>query len=201
MDDEGLVERIAAGDVGAFSELYDRHAQRIYAWSAHVLGPAQAEDAIQEIFLRLWQHADQFNRRRGTFASWFTAVVRHHLIHELRRKGVQRRLDAAYEIADVLATVPSREPQPDEAATERETSATLARALRLLPEGQRQILVLAYFAGMSQSQIAEQLALPLGTVKKRIRLGMRKLRAALEQEARSLNDPAGDPTGRTGASE
>ena len=201
MDDEDLVELVAAGETGAFSELYDRHAKRIYAWSAHVLGPARAEDAIQEIFLRLWQHADQFNRRRGTFASWFTAVVRHHLIHELRREGVRRRLDAAYEIADVLATVPSSEPQPDEAASERETNARLARAMRLLPEGQRQIIVLAYFAGMSQSQIAEQLALPLGTVKKRTRLGMRKLRAALEPEATSLTEPAEDPAGRAGANE
>jgi len=201
VDDEELVERVADGDVGAFSELYDRHAQRVFTWSAHLLGPARAEDAIQEIFLRLWQHAGQFDRGRGTFVSWFTAVVRHHLIHELRREAVRRRLDAAYEIADVLATAPSGELQPDEAATRQETSAAVARAMRLLPEGQRHVIVLAYFAGMSQSQIAEQLALPLGTVKKRVRLGMRKLRAALEPEAMSPIDPAGDPSGRAGASE
>src|SRR5262249_41381406 len=81
-------------------------------WTAHVLGPARAEDAIQEIFLRLWQHAGQFNRGRGTFVSWFTAVVRHPPIHELRRRAGRRRLGAAYEIAEVLATVPPGEPPP-----------------------------------------------------------------------------------------
>jgi RNA polymerase sigma-70 factor, ECF subfamily len=179
VDDEQLVERVAAGDVGAFSDLYDRHSQRMYAWSAHVLGPERAEDAIQEIFLRLWQHAGQFDRGRGSFGSWFTAIARHLLVHELRRAGMRRRLDAAHDIAELLATVPSGEPQPEEVAGEHESASELARALRLLPDEQRLVLVLAYFGGLSQSQIAEQLALPLGTVKKRIRLGMRKLRAAL----------------------
>ena len=201
MEDEALISRVAGGDVGAFSELYDRHAQRVFAWSAHVLGPGRAEDAIQEIFLRLWQHAAQFDSRRGTFAAWFTAIARHHLVHELRREGMRRRMDAATELGDVLAAAPSPEPLPDEAAFEREDAAALRRALRLLPEEQRQVVVLAYFTGLSQSQIADQLALPLGTVKKRVRLGMSKLRTALEPGFEDATEAAGDPPTLAGATD
>ncbi len=177
--DEVLVSRTAAGDLAAFTQLYDRHARRIHAWSAHVLGAGRAEDAMQEIFLRLWQHAGQFDRERGTFVTWFTAIARHHLVQVLRQESMRRRLAMAAEIAGVLEHAPSPAPGPEETVGQREDGAALAGALRLLPEEQRRVLVLAYFGGLSQSQIAEQLALPLGTVKKRVRLGMGKLRGAL----------------------
>ena len=177
--DEELVARTARGDLAAFTQLYDRYARRIHAWSAHVLGTGRAEDAMQEIFLRLWQHAGQFDGERGTFVTWFTAIARHHLVHVLRQDGIRRRVAVAAEIAGVLEHASAAAPGPDETVGQREEGAALARALRLLPEEQRQVLVLAYFGGMSQSQIADQLAIPLGTVKKRVRLGMDKLRDSL----------------------
>jgi RNA polymerase sigma-70 factor (ECF subfamily) len=177
--DEELVVRTARGDLAAFTLLYDRYARRIHAWSAHVLGTGRAEDAMQEIFLRLWQHAGQFDGGRGTFVSWFTAIARHHLIHVLRQDGMRRRVAVADEIAGVVEQIPATSPGPDETVGRREDGAALARALRRLPEEQRQVLVLAYFGGLSQSQIADQLSIPLGTVKKRVRLGMGKLRDAL----------------------
>ena len=177
--DEELVARTAGGDLAAFTQLYNRYARRIHAWSAHVLGTGRAEDAMQEIFLRLWQHAGQFDGDRGSFVTWFTAIARHHLVHVLRQDGMRRRLAVTAEIACVLEHASAAAPGPDETVGQREDGAALARALRLLPEEQRQALVLAYFGGLSQSQIAAQLALPLGTVKKRIRLGMSKLRSAL----------------------
>jgi RNA polymerase sigma-70 factor, ECF subfamily len=73
--DEELVARTARGDLAAFTQLYDRYARRIRAWSAHVLGTGRAEDAMQEIFLRPWQHAGQFDGGRGTFVTWFTAIA------------------------------------------------------------------------------------------------------------------------------
>lgn len=179
MGDEELVARTARGDLAAFTQLYDRYARRIHAWAAHVLGTARAEDAMQEIFLRLWQHAGQFDRQRGPFVTWFTAIARHHLLQVLRQDGMRRRLAVAAEIAGVLEHASSPAPGPDETVGQREDGAALARAMRLLPEEQRQVLVLAYFGGLSQSQIADQLAIPLGTVKKRVRLGMGKLRDAL----------------------
>lgn len=198
MDDEALVRRVAAGEVDAFTQLYDRYAQRTYTWSAHVLGPGRAEDAIQEIFLVLWQHAGQFDPGRGSFRSWFSAIARHHLVRELRRDGIRRQLDAALDVAEVLASAVSPEPGPEESASGHEEVRALARALHLLPQEQRQVLVLAYFGGLSQSQIAGQLALPLGTVKKRVRLGMRKLREALEARPAEM---AGDPSRSAGATD
>ena len=188
------MSRTAAGDIGAFTELYDRYARRLHAWCAHVLGVGRAEDAMQEIFLRLWQHAGQFDRDRGTFTTWFTAIARHYLLQALRRESIRRRVAIATEVAAVLEQARALAPGPEETLTQREDGANLARALRLLPDEQRQVLVLAYFGGLTQSQIAGQLALPLGTVKKRIRLGMGKLRDALAPGGSSKETPA---AGRT----
>jgi RNA polymerase sigma-70 factor (ECF subfamily) len=179
MADEELVARTARGDLAAFTQLYDRYARRIHAWSAHVLGTGRAEDAMQEIFLRLWQHAGQFDGERGMFVTWFTAIARHHLVHVLRQDGMRRRVAVAAEIAGVLEHASAAAPGPEEMVGQREDGAVLATALRLLPEEQRQVLVLAYFGGLSQSQIADHLSIPLGTVKKRVRLGMGKLRDTL----------------------
>jgi RNA polymerase sigma-70 factor (ECF subfamily) len=176
-DDESLTARVAAGDVAAFTQLYERYAQRIYAWCVHMLGAGRAEDAVQEIFLRLWQASAQFDPARGRFATWFYAIARHHLMHELRKAGMRRRLEVAAEIAEVLAAPAT---DPAEVAGARDAATSLARALARLPEEQRQVLAMAYFGGLSQSQIATHLAVPLGTVKKRVRLGMGKLRVALQ---------------------
>lgn len=183
------MSRTAAGDIAAFTELYDRYARRIHAWCAHVLGAGRAEDAMQEIFLRLWQHAGQFDRERGTFTTWFTAIARHYLVHVLRRDSMLRRVAMATELAAVLEHGSALTPGPEETLAQREDGAALAGAMKLLPDEQRQVLVLAYFGGLSQSQIAEDLALPLGTVKKRIRLGMGKLRGALAPQASSQQPP------------
>jgi RNA polymerase sigma-70 factor (ECF subfamily) len=180
VEDEVLAARVAAGDVDAFKALYDRYVRRTYTWCAHVLGPGRAEDAIQEIFLKLWQHAGRFDPGRGSFASWFTSITRHHLAHELRRDSAGRRQDAALGIAELLDGAVSPDVGPEETAWRREEAGALARALKALPEEQRRVLVLAYFGGMSQSQIARTLRLPMGTVKKRVNLGMRKLRGALD---------------------
>ena len=176
-DDESLTALVAAGDVAAFTQLYERYAQRIYAWCVHALGVGRAEDAVQEIFLRLWQAAEQFDPARGRFVTWFFAVARHHLMHELRRAGLRRRLEVASEIAEVFAAPAA---DPEELAGARDDAIALARALQRIPEEQRQVLAMAYFGGLSQSQIAAHLDVPLGTVKKRVRLGMGKLRAALQ---------------------
>ncbi len=175
-DDESLTARVAAGDVAAFTQLYERYAQRIHAWCVHTVGAGGAEDAVQEIFLRLWQGAAQFDPARGRFVTWFFAIARHHLVHELRRAGLRRRVEVAAEIAEVFAAPTA---DPEELAGARHDATSLARALLRLPEEQRLVLAMAYFGGLSQSQIAIHLAVPLGTVKTRVRLGMDKLRAAL----------------------
>ena len=174
--DEALAARVAQGDVAAFAILYDRYARRVYAWSAHLVGSAEAEDVVQETFLRLWDKAGQFDARRGRFASWFMTIARHQLMRQLRRRSVQQRIVAADEIERVLADAIAPGRELEDEAWARETSSALLRALALLPTEQRRVLVLGYFAGLSQSEIARAIGAPLGTVKKRTRLGLAKLR-------------------------
>ncbi len=179
--DESLVARVGVGDVAAFGALYDRYAQRIFAWSAHLVGAAEAEDVVQEIFLRLWERAGQFDARRGRFSWWFMAIARHHLMGQLRRRSAHQRLIAADEIERVLAGAIAPGRTPEDLAASQEGAGAVLAGLATLPAEQRRVLVLAYFAGLSQSAIARVTGAPLGTVKKRTRLGLQKLRERLAE--------------------
>ena len=152
----------------------------MYAWAAHLVGSAEAEDVVQETYLRLWDKAHQFDVRRGRFASWFMAIARHVVMGQLRRRTTQQLLIAADEIERVLAD--AAEPGGDlaEEVWLRERASALLLALATLPEEQRRVLVLAYFAGLTQSAIAAYTGAPLGTVKKRTRLALQKLRDRLQ---------------------
>src|SRR5918994_7403457 len=87
--DDSLAERVAHGDLAAFEALYDRYVREVHALAAHVLGRAAAEEAVQDIFLRLWERAGQFEPRRGSFGGWFMSLARHRVIDEIRRRRVQ----------------------------------------------------------------------------------------------------------------
>jgi RNA polymerase sigma-70 factor (ECF subfamily) len=177
--DEALVARVARKDVAAFAILYDRYAQRVYAWSAHMVGSAEAEDVLQESFLRLWDKAGQFDARRGRFASWFMAIARHQLVRQLRKRGIDQRVVAADEVERVLADAVAPGRDVETQAWVNESASAVLRALPLLPAEQRRVIVLAYFAGFTQSAIAKITGAPLGTVKKRTRLALQKLREHL----------------------
>jgi len=177
--DEELAAAVARGDVDAFAALYDRYAARVYAWSAHLVGPSNAEDVVQEVFLRLWDKAGQFDPARGRFVTWFMAIARHHLIGVAKKRSAQRRMAAAAEIEELLSRVVDERADTERDAIERDLGDSVVRALTDIPPEQRRVLVLAYFGGLSQSEIARLLAEPLGTVKKRTRLGLQKLRLAL----------------------
>jgi len=177
--DEALCARVSEHDVAAFEALYDRYRHRVYAWAAHVLGPRQAEDTTQEVFALLWRRAGQFNQSRGQFKQWFWALTRNLILRELRGVGEQRRLQMADQIAELLSTAIAEGVDVEEAAFAKADSQRALEALGQLPSEQRRVLVMSYFVGLSHSAIALQLNLPLGTVKKRARLGMQKLRQAL----------------------
>lgn len=181
--DEELAAAVARGDLAAFSLLYDRYAQRIYIWGAHVVGPAEAADIVQEVFLRLWEKAAQFDPGRGRFTTWFMAIARHHLIGRAKKRSQQERLVAAEEIERLLANTVDERADTEREALDNIRGDAVTRALADIPLEQRRVLILAYFAGLSQSQIAAQLREPLGTVKKRTRLGLQKLRVALAEES------------------
>jgi RNA polymerase sigma-70 factor, ECF subfamily len=179
--DEVLAARVAGRDVAAFGLLFDRYAQTVYVFAAHMLGTADADEIVQEVFLRFWNRAGQFDPLRGSFRGWFMAIARHQILNELRRRGQEQRRLAADAIDRVLAEATDPAVDVEEVAWLHERQDSVLRALGDLPEEQRRALILAYFGGLSHSAIAQLLELPLGTVKKRIQLGMRKLRAALAQ--------------------
>ncbi len=177
--DEALCARVAERDVAAFEALYDRYRDRVYAWAAHVLGPRQAEDTTQEVFALLWRRAGQFNPSRGQFTQWFWALTRNHILRELRGISRQKRTQIADQIAALISTAITEGVDVEEAAFAKVDSQRALDTLGRLPPDQRRVLVMSYFVGLSHSAIAEELSLPLGTVKKRARLGMQKLRQAL----------------------
>ena len=178
--DETLAARVATGDLAAFSLLYDRYERPVYTMAAHLLDAVEAEDVVQEVFLRLWRGVAQFDETRGRFAPWFMTITRHEVLARLRRRTREQRLALAEDIDRVLAANPDPAIDIEEQAWRRERGDFVLHALNTLPVEQRRVLVLSYFGDLSQATIAESLGWPLGTVKKRIRLGLRKLRRALE---------------------
>lgn len=172
--DEDLVLKVAEGDRRAFLELYDRHASRVYALALRMLGEGMAaEDVTQEVFIKLWSRAETYRPRRGSLITWLLTIARRTALDRIRFEG--------------------RRPLPAEPADEQvgwdhlvngnsETEEARWRSLRFavmdLPSEQRLVIEHAYYFGLSQSQIAAQLDIPLGTVKTRMRLGMEKLRQA-----------------------
>ncbi|HYJ60277.1 MAG TPA: sigma-70 family RNA polymerase sigma factor, partial [Actinomycetota bacterium] len=180
--DRRWVAAVAAGDEDAFRGLFGRYAPMAKALALRVVRqPQMAEEIVQEAFLSVWRHPDGYEPDRGSVRSWLMAMVHHRAVDTVRREESQRRR------ADQAASVGLRDEVSDHAeevvaAVElpRERRAVRA-ALADLPDEQRAIVERMYFGGESQSQIAAATGLPLGTVKSRTLLGMRKLRAALEE--------------------
>ncbi|MBI3973816.1 MAG: sigma-70 family RNA polymerase sigma factor [Chloroflexi bacterium] len=186
--DEALAARVAARDAAALAALYDRYARPVYSMAAYSLGTADAEEVVQDVFLSLWNKAGQFDPARSSFGAWFMAIARHRVLDELRRRGYQQRLLAGETADRLLATTVDESADVAEEAWQRQRGEAVAQALRDLPDEQRRVLMLAYFAGLSHSAMAHHLGWPLGTVKKRIRLGLQKLRRALAPPAGVLSD-------------
>ncbi len=184
--DESLMAAIAAQDDRAFAALYDRYVDLVYSASLRVLLDSQlAEDATQDIFVRLWQRPETFVPARGRFISWLMSVTRNRSVDEVRSRGRRNRREAAtFEGAEEPGSnlSSSHLDDPAHAAQVQEQQVTVRAALETLPVDQRKALELAYFGGLTQQEIAFALHEPLGTVKTRIRLGMQKLRSALESE-------------------
>lgn len=180
-DDETLLHQIARASPDALSELYDRYGRLVYSVAYHATSDAHlAEEITQDTFLRVWQRAESYQSQNGKVATWLASIARHRAIDLYRRS--QARGEGH---AQALENVPEFELRDHalglETSLEVEQSRQQVRqALNQLPPEQRQVLALAYFRGLTQEQIAHALALPLGTVKTRLRLGMQKLRQAVE---------------------
>ena len=175
--DEELMELVDGGEVRAFEIIFDRHASAGYALAYPMCGRrALAEDIVQEAFLSLWRSGTNYDRARGSVRSWVLSAVHNRAVDALRRAGAKAGRDVSDEgIAERL-----RAPEATDVEVERREEARQIRgALDELPADQRQVIELAYFGGLSHSQIADVLDLPPGTVKGRMRLGLTKMRSAL----------------------
>jgi RNA polymerase sigma-70 factor (ECF subfamily) len=192
LQDEELMAQLRQRDVGAFETLYDRYGNLVYSVSLRVLGDVQAaEDVVQEVFLRLWRKPHHYDTARGRFVTWLMSVTRNRAIDERRSRGRRQRREALPELefGDTLASDDSDDPAAAALLTDERYA--IRQALSGLPPEQRQTIELAYFGGFTQQEISDALGQPLGTVKTRIRLGMQKLRVALE-ERRGAERHAGD---------
>jgi RNA polymerase sigma-70 factor (ECF subfamily) len=178
--DNLLIQQVVQRDVTAFTELYDRYAQPVYVMAIYMVGHPEAEEVV-EVFLRLWHKADQFDATRGSFKSWLMSVGRNYMLDQLKRRSHEWRLRQVEQVDRLLSEAKDMNADVVAEVWARERRSIILRALQALPAEQRQAIVLAYFGGLSQSTIARQLDWPLGTVKKRIRLGLQKLRTALRQ--------------------
>jgi RNA polymerase sigma-70 factor, ECF subfamily len=177
--DEELMARVYEGDTSAFEVIFDRHAGAGYSLAYRMCGRrALAEDIVQEAFLSLWRSGTGYDRARGSVRSWVLSAVHNRAIDALRRTGAKAGRDVSDEgIAERLQA-----PEATDAEVERRDEARRVRsALDELPADQRQVIELAYFGGLTHSQIAEVLELPAGTVKGRMRLGLTKMRYALDE--------------------
>jgi RNA polymerase sigma-70 factor (ECF subfamily) len=169
-----LIRRMAAGDGEAFARFYDRYAPLVYPLILRIVRqPADAADVLQEAFWEAWRGAATYDPLRGTPEAWMVTRARTRAIDRVR--SIRRRSETF--VAPLPAT-PATEPRdPGLAAAEQvENRGRLVGALERLPDAQREVLELAYYAGLTQSEIAARLTQPLGTVKTRIRLGLEHLR-------------------------
>lgn len=182
-EDEVLVARLAAKDGDALEALYDRHSRPVFSLALKMLGDVTAaEEIVQEVFLKLWRNPERYVAGRGRFRSWLLGVTHHRAVDELRSRRVETHRRVVGNAEAETLRIPDSDPDPAEAAWLGMQHDIVQRALDALPPEQRTAIELAYFQGMTHSEIAEALGEPLGTIKTRLRLAIQKLRSALETE-------------------
>ena len=164
---DSLLQKLAKGDKAALADFYDRYAGLVNGLALRILRDvSEAEDVVQEVFLQAWRQAERYDARRGTPEAWLCTMARTRALDRLRRRAARR------EDAPDAAPVPAIVPKNEEALAVR-------KALDALSSDQRRAVELAYYGGLTQSEIAEALGEPLGTIKTRIRTAMMRLREAL----------------------
>ena len=173
---EGLIERTALGERAAFDRLYRLSSAKLLGVCLRILRDrADAEEALQESFVKIWRHAGQYSRARAKPMAWLAAIARNQSIDRLRRrKPPAADIDAASEIAD-------GGPSPEAGALAGDERRRLLACLEELPEEQARAVRLAYFGGFTYEALAERLSVPLGTMKSRIRRSLIKLKSCLER--------------------
>ncbi|MBS1871313.1 MAG: sigma-70 family RNA polymerase sigma factor [Actinobacteria bacterium] len=175
--DEDLMQLVQRAEAAAFEVVYDRHAGAAFSLAYRMCGARQlAEEVVQEAFLSIWRSGARYDRRRGSVRTWILGIAHHRAIDVLRRGVVQDRHRASDEGLEERFEANDR---TDVEVARREEALEVRGALDGLPDEQRRAIELAYYGGFTQSEIAEMLGVPIGTVKGRMRLGMEKMRDRL----------------------
>lgn len=218
LDDARLVDRIAAGDEAAFVTAYDRHAGFVFGSVVRFLGDREtASEIVQDAFVTLWRRARQYDSRSGSLLTWLLAIARHRAIDRLRAEGrrpardairldslVSERGEGSSSRPDVSPElIADAETDPGTVTTRRWTQSVVRTGISELPEHEREVIVLGYALDLSQTQIAERLEWPLGTVKSRTRRALAQLRGSLaglgdaEGSGDAVPGSVGSPSGTT----
>lgn len=189
--DEKLLGLVARGDESGLEALYDRYSRPVFSVLLRMVGDRQvAEELTQETFVRIWRQAGSFSQDRGRAASWVFAVAHHLGVDELRRRAARpRQAYRSPEVDHPSLDIADQAPGPENRAMDSLRRGYVAEAMAALPNAEREVLELAYFGGLTQSQIAEGRGEPLGSVKTRTRRGLERMRAHLEARVGRLDLP------------
>jgi RNA polymerase sigma-70 factor (ECF subfamily) len=179
MEPERLIEAAGRGESAALVALYDRFAPAMLGLALRIIrSRSDAEDIVQDAFVRAWREAPSFDRSRGSAATWLATLTRNRAIDVLRARGRKRKYDASL-VVESEAHGPSAGESPEAQVAQSQRALAVREAIAQLSAEQRQALELAYFGGLSHSEIAEALGQPLGTIKTRLLSAAKKLREAL----------------------
>lgn len=177
LEDRELVAQVAAGSAAALEQVYARYGRPCWALARRIVADdGLAQDVVQEVFLTLWRDASRFDSARGGFSSWLLSMTHHKAVDCVRREENLRKRHTA---AEIVQSAEPPAPAPHDEVWTMVQGAQVRAALETLPDAQREALVLAYFGGYTQREIAGLTATPLGTVKTRMMAGMRRLRDGL----------------------
>jgi RNA polymerase sigma-70 factor (ECF subfamily) len=180
-DEVNLILKVSRRDEKAFETLYDLYGKLLYSLILSIVKrQSDAEDVLQETFFQVWEKARTFDAAKGNTYSWLVALARNRAIDRIRSKSFrnQKQTDSEVDTEPIKALAESG---PLDALMMQERAALVKNALQQIPREQREVIEIAYFDGYSQSEIAEHLNIPLGTVKTRMRQGMKKLHALLRE--------------------
>lgn len=180
----GFLARIAAGDQSALAELYDASSAKVFGLAMKILGDRDAAEEITvDVYTQVWRKIASYDAQRGTPGSWLMTMTKNRAIDGFRSRYLERGRQVPL---DEAAELPGHEATPEQYSAGLERQRLVQAALAMLSTEQRQAIALAYYWGMSQSEIADRLKLPLGTVKTRMRLGMIRLREVLAPHGEGL---------------
>jgi RNA polymerase sigma-70 factor, ECF subfamily len=181
LTDENILQAISEGQSSALGLLYDRYGRLVFSLAVNMLfNNSDAEEITQEVFLLVWKNASTYKMEQGRVAAWLSGITRHRAIDALRRKDARpdgHRLDWVLAVEE--PDLPDGSEPVENMVEEHQQAQNIQKVVSNLPAEQQQVLILAYFQGMTQEEIAAQTGEPLGTVKTRIRLAMQKLRSQM----------------------